>query len=137
MRVRTEFSRWEIGDQPQPGKSLNAKFSRWEIGDQPQHRAIVVDQFGSLADGRSGTSRNTRGQYYQRASKFSRWEIGDQPQLIFLPVHKQHKFSRWEIGDQPQRGLFWAHPENQFSRWEIGDQPQRNRGMASAGMKEV
>ena len=82
---------------------MSAEFSRWEIGNQPQRNSGANGGVGSLADGRSGTSRNLRAQDVEWYEKFSRWEIGNQPQRIRSCGRSGRKFSRWEIGNQPQR----------------------------------
>ena len=55
-----------MGDRGPAATMLHARivtlqFSRWEIGDQPQLTLTPREQIVSLADGRSGTSRNRHG----------------------------------------------------------------------------
>ena len=81
-----EFSRWEIGDQPQLVRvlmSTETKFSRWEIGDQPQPEERREPGRQSLADGRSGTSRNG-------AEDIGRINIASVSQFSFFCFRSDH-----------------------------------------------
>ena len=59
--ARVNYSRWEIGEQPQPlphNILARVNYSRWEIGEQPQQGWRTYGQGIIIADGRSGSNRN-------------------------------------------------------------------------------
>ena len=80
---RADYTRWEIGGEPQPLPQYSAScsnYTRWEIGGEPQHWRI----------------ESWRIEYY------TRWEIGGEPQLRRGKGQARQDYTRWEIGGEPQ-----------------------------------
>ena len=108
-------SRWEIGEQPQHLPIVGVLIlhcSRWEIGEQPQLSAAMAEITKIVADGRSGSNRNSSSSAMAGRMNCSRWEIGEQPQhhlvlTIKLAFHRLGELLHCRVGSK--RVAYWHY----------------------------